>query len=138
MVNGFRGEYYFLSNFSPSKITLNGYTFDNGESAFQSFKDLSMQHTYVGTIPSYAKRKGRQGRLRKDWESIKDQIMYDVVKAKFTQNEDLKQKLLDTGYEILIEGNDWNDTYWGMCNGVGENMLGRILMLVREEIRSQL
>jgi ribA/ribD-fused uncharacterized protein len=135
LINEFRGKYYFLSNFSPSKIELNGFVFDNGESAFHSFKDMSRQSEFVGLDPSKAKAKGRRVNLRQDWEQVKDNIMYDVVKAKFTQNEDLKEKLLATGDEYLIEGNTWFDVYWGVCNGKGNNMLGKILMMVRKELR---
>ena len=60
--------------------------------------------------------------------------MYDVVKAKFSIKH-LKEMLLATGNEELIEGNLWNDTYWGVCNGKGQNKLGKILMRVREELR---
>ena len=61
--------------------------------------------------------------------------MEDICRAKFTQNEELKKKLIDTGDATLIEGNTWNDTFWGVCNGVGENNLGKILMKIREELK---
>lgn len=135
MIKEFRGKYYFLSNFSESKININGITFLNGESAFNSFKDMNIQSEFANLDPSTAKRKGRNVKLRHDWESVKDDIMYQVVKAKFEQNEDLKVKLLETGDEYLEEGNLWNDVYWGMCKGRGKNKLGKILMKVREELR---
>lgn len=137
MIKEFRGKYYFLSNFSESKITINGITFLNGEAAFHSFKDLTRQAEFSNLDPSSAKRKGRQVNLRYDWEDVKDEIMYNVVKAKFTQNEDLKNKLIATGEEYLEEGNTWNDTYWGVCRGKGKNILGKILMRVREELKKQ-
>ena len=86
--------------------------------------------------PSKAKQLGRKVKLRKDWEEVKTNIMYDICLAKFTQNQDLKEKLLKTGNAILIEGNWWNDTYWGVCNGIGENNLGKILMKIREELKN--
>lgn len=135
MIKYFRGKYYFLSNFSDSNISINGTTFLNGEAAFQSFKDLEKQKEFSQLTPSEAKEKGRKVKLRSDWESIKNYIMYSVVKAKFEQNEDLKNKLLNTGEEILQEGNTWGDYYWGVCRGSGSNKLGKILMQVRDELR---
>lgn len=61
--------------------------------------------------------------------------MYEIVKAKFLQNKEIKEKLLLTGNEELIEGNTWGDRIWGTVNGVGENRLGKILMQVREELK---
>ena len=84
-----------------------------------------------------AKRKGRRIRLRSDWEKIKYIKMYSVCYAKFTQNPDLKEKLLQTGNEILEEGNDWGDKIWGTVNGEGENNLGKILMEIRKELGGQ-
>lgn len=134
MINEFRGKYYFLSNFSDSKITINGITFLNAEAAFQSFKDIERQSEFSNLNPSSAKRKGRNVRLRHDWEQVKDNIMYQVVRAKFEQNDDLRLKLIATNNEYLEEGNTWNDTYWGVCRGRGKNMLGKILMKVRSEL----
>ena len=75
--------------------------------------------------------------LRADWEDVKLSIMEDIVRAKFTQNEDLKQLLLATGDLVLEEGNTWHDTFWGVDvkTQEGENHLGRILMRVRQELR---
>ena len=63
--------------------------------------------------------------------------MLDVVRAKFDQHPDLAQKLLATGDEELVEGNDWGDIYWGVYKGHGKNMLGKILMRVRAELRGE-
>ena len=60
--------------------------------------------------------------------------MYEICKIKFTTNPNLAKRLLDTGDEELIEGNDWNDIFWGVCNGKGENNLGKILMRIRNEL----
>ena len=73
-------------------------------------------------------------RLAKLQEEVKDKVMYEIVLAKFTQNPDLKEKLLATGDEYLEEGNTWGDTIWGTVDGVGENRLGKILMRVRDEL----
>ena len=136
MINEFRGKYYFLSNFSDSKITINGLIFQNGEAAFHSFKDINRQSEFINLDPSTAKKKGRNVKLRGDWERVKDDIMYKVIRAKFEQNEDLKIKLLNTKDEYLEEGNTWNDIYWGVCRGRGKNTLGKILMKVRDELNT--
>lgn len=72
--------------------------------------------------------------LRDDWEEVKDDLMYRIVLAKFLQNPSLADALIKTGNAQLIEGNTWGDTYWGMCDSVGENKLGEILMRVRDEL----
>jgi ribA/ribD-fused uncharacterized protein len=132
MIDNFRGDYFFLSNFSHSKMTINGWLFDNAESAFHSFKNLDMQANFQNLDPSSAKKMGRMVKLRDDWENVKDAVMEMVVHQKFEQNPHLIKKLLNTKDEELIEGNDWNDRYWGVCKGVGLNKLGQILMNERE------
>jgi N-glycosidase YbiA len=82
-----------------------------------------------------AKALGKRIELRKDWNDIKLDIMYKIVKNKFTQNPTLTKLLVDTNDKVIIEGNTWGDIYWGMCKGKGENHLGKILMKVRKEIR---
>ena len=136
VIDNFRGKYYFLSNFSDSEITYEGVTYKNAEAAFQAMKvvDPKQRKTFSHLPPDRAKAKGRNVRLRHDWEKVKIQIMYEIVKAKFTQNEDLKRKLLATGNAMLIEGNTWNDTFWGVCRGKGKNELGKILVKVRDEL----
>ncbi len=84
-----------------------------------------------------AARMGRSRKrpLRKDWEAVKDAIMYEAVLAKFTQHTDLRELLLATGDAKLVEHTE-NDAYWGDGgDGSGKNRLGRILMRVREELR---
>lgn len=85
--------------------------------------------------PGRAKRMGRMVQLRGDWEQVKFNIMLDIVLAKFHQHKDLSEALLDTGDATLIEGNTWHDTTWGVCNGVGTNWLGKILMMVRAQLK---
>ena len=136
-INKFRGDYFFLSNFYEVPITYMGLSYTNTELAFQSMKcsDSKQREAFCNLDASKAKSRGRHVKLRFGWESIKDQVMYEVVKAKFEQNENLKRLLLATGEQPLEEGNDWNDSYWGTYNGVGQNKLGKILMKVREELR---
>ena len=143
MIKEFRGQYYFLSNFYNAKVTWEGITYLNNESAFQSAKvtDYDARLKFANLDPSSGKRKGRHVQLRHGWDNIKFDIMYEIVKVKFTQNEDLKVKLLATGDEELQEGNYWHDNIYGncVCNKCksikGQNNLGKILMKIREEIK---
>ena len=83
-----------------------------------------------------AKREGKKVQLCADWETVKNGVMEEVVRAKFSQNPDLLQKLLDTGDPDLTEGNGWHDPYRGVDvrTGRGENHFGRILMKLRSEL----
>lgn len=136
-IKEFRGKYYFLSNFSNAPVEYNGITYLNNEAAFQSMKTMNIRkrEQFANLDPSTAKRKGRNVILRNDWEKVKEQIMYEICKNKFSQNEDLKIKLLETGDQYLEEGNTWGDKEWGTYKGVGKNKLGKILMRVRDELR---
>jgi len=138
MINEFRGKYFFLSNFYLADVEYEGVKYTNNESAFQSAKVtcVDTRDEFSKLNPSQAKRKGRQVKLRKSWDSMKFDIMYEICYAKFSQNIGLRFKLLSTGNEYLEEGNDWGDTIWGTVNGKGQNNLGKILMRVREELRN--
>ena len=135
MIAKFEGQYFFLSNFFECPVTYKGITFTNTEAAFHSQKDINRAKEFATLDPSAAKKLGRKVSLRADWEQVKDDIMYEILVAKFTQNAALKILLLRTGDQELIEGNWWNDTYWGVCRGVGKNTLGKLLMRLRQEIR---
>lgn len=138
-IGEFKGEYAFLSNFADAVVTYDGITYLNTEAAFQAQKTLdeNMRKVFALYDPSKAKRAGRRVNLRPDWEQVKEQVMYEVVLAKFTQNEDLRQKLINTGDAYLEEGTWWNDRCWGidLKTGIGENKLGKILMRVREGLK---
>lgn len=107
------------------------------EAAFQAQKCPERAAEFANLTPSEAKHLGRHVELRHDWENIKDNIMFGVVKAKFSQNANLKQKLLATGNSRLFEENNWGDTCWGTVNGKGENRLGLILEDVRDLLREE-
>ena len=138
MINEFKEQYYFLSNFYGAPVTWDGITYQNNEAAFQSAKviDRSVREQFATLDPSTAKRKGRQVQLRPDWEQVKYDVMYNICLAKFAQNKDLRDKLLATGNEHLEEGNTWGDRIWGTVDGQGQNHLGKILMWIREELKS--
>lgn len=136
-IESFRDEFFFLSNFYRCKIKIDGVEYSSGEAAFQAQKCVKKEEKerFVDLRPVQAKRYGKKVELRSDWEEVKVDIMTMVVRAKFTQNRILADKLIATGDAELIEGNNWRDYFWGMCNGKGENNLGKILMEVREEVK---
>ena len=131
----FRNEHYYLSNFYNAPVRYNGLTFKNNEAAFQAMKCPERASEFCDLNSADAKRLGRCVRLRSDWSVVKERIMYEICLAKFTQNDELKRRLLATGDALLVEGNSWNDREWGVCNGVGENKLGKIPMRVRNELK---
>ena len=110
----------------------------NSEAAFQAQKCPSRILEFIDLPPNKAKSLGRKVHLRPDWDQVKDQIMYEICKCKFTQNPTLKLMLIKTSDQELIEGNYWKDTYWGVCKGIGQNKLGKILMRLREELRNEI
>lgn len=136
MIDSFTKEHFFLSNFYRTDICIDDLKFSSSESAFQSYKNLEEQSSFQPLSPSESKKKGRHVKLRDDWDDIKLSIMERILRVKFS-NPILSKKLLSTGDEELIEGNYWNDTYWGVCNGVGENNLGKLLMKIREDKKNE-
>lgn len=138
MIDRFNDKYFFLSNFSPSPFRIDYVLFPTMEHYFQANKADNQNdylHIAYAPTPGEAKRLGRKIQLRPDWEKIKDNVMLTGLRKKFADPE-LRNLLLATGDEELIEGNYWGDTYWGVCNGVGQNKLGKLLMQVREEIKN--
>lgn len=137
-ITSFMGEHRFLSNFSPAVIYHDGILYTTVEHAFQAAKTLNFDTRWnIARLPNPgdAKRAGRQLTLRPDWEMCKRNVMQELVLLKFVTNPGLKERLLDTGKRKLIEGNTWGDTYWGVCKGVGENHLGKILTIARQLLR---
>lgn len=138
LIDEFRGTNFFLSNFCPCKLSYEGMTYWSTEAAFQAAKtnDASMKREISEVNdPGRAKQLGRRVLLREDWEEIKLKVMEDILRIKFSQPR-FKSMLLETWPKDLIEGNNWNDRYWGICAGGGQNHLGRILMKIREELHA--
>lgn len=137
MIDCFDKEYAFLSNFYPSPITDGNLIFPTVEHYFQAAKTTNMEEyeaiAAAGT-PGQAKRLGRKVTLRPDWEEVKDQVMLEALRKKFSIPT-LREQLLATENKYLIEGNTWGDKYWGVCEGEGLNHLGTLLMRVREELK---
>lgn len=136
-IDSFTGEYRFLSNFFPAKITYQGDVYSSVEHAYQASKtdDFSVRAKIrEAKTCGIAKHLGRYVKLRMDWETIKLSVMHELVLQKF-QDKVLRAELLATGERLLIEGNWWNDRFWGVCRGQGENHLGKILMKVRAQLK---
>lgn len=134
----FRDKYWFLSNMYPCDVTLAvggaTRTFSCAEAAFQACKCPARADEFVGVDGFAAKRLGRRVPLRADWEETKLATMERVLRAKFGANPALMARLRETRGDIA-EDNTWHDTFWGRCDGVGENHLGRLLMKIRDEGR---
>lgn len=135
---GFNGTHRFLSNFFPATVEYDGLEYPSTEHAYQAAKtEDPAQRRRIREVqkPGEAKRLGKQVKMRTDWEKIKIDVMRDLVRQKFSKHKDLREKLLETGDAYIEETNSWNDTFWGVCKGKGQNWLGKILMEVREELK---
>lgn len=136
IINSFKGSYRYLSNFSESPVILDGVTYPTVEHAFQAAKTFDpLNRLLICSLVSAteAKTAGRMVALREDWDEIRLQVMEDLLRQKFAEPV-LQAKLVGTGPHELVEGNTWGDTYWGVCNGKGENHLGKLLMKIRADL----
>lgn len=140
IIYSFQGKYSFLSNFFVHEpISYNEMVANNVETLYQASKPLDATEALkiLGTFtPTQAKKLGRNVILREDWEKKKVSIMYDLLTLKF-QIPELREKLSSTCGMILIEGNWWQDRFWGVCEKEGLNVLGELLMEVRKLITSE-
>jgi len=155
MINKFEGRYRFLSNFYPVEIEHQGIKYPSVEHFYVAMKVNDQQlingkyytpgdfREMIASIPDPGKIKriGRSAKLRSDWDQQKLKVMNWGVRQKFKQ-EPFKEMLLATGDQLLVEGNYWHDNVFGSCNcdkcgDKGENNLGKILMDVRNELRSK-
>lgn len=137
MIARFENEYWFLSNFYPAVVEWDGQVYPSSEHAYQAAKTLdpySREIIRQAPTPGMAKKYGRHVLLRPDWEQAKLSVMEDLLRQKFAPGSALADKLLATGDEELIEGNWWGDVWWGVCNGVGQNHLGKLLMKIRADL----
>jgi N-glycosidase YbiA len=136
-----RDEYGCFSNFSRHPIFLDGRRWPTSEHFFQAQKFAGTgreEEIRLAKTPMEAANLGRSRRhpMRRDWEAVKEAVMYAALRAKFTQHDDLKAMLLGTGDATLVEHTS-NDAYWGDGgDGSGRNRLGQLLMRLREELRA--
>ena len=135
-------KYGCFSNFARYPIELKDKMWPTSEHYFQAQKFVDTKHEEAIRLIESPKAAANMGRdrkkpLRSDWEVVKDDIMREAVFAKFTQHAELREVLNSTGEAILVE-HTASDCYWGDCgNGQGKNMLGRILMEVRDRLSTQ-
>ncbi len=137
MIDGFRGEYRFLSNFWPAIVQFEGREYPSVEHAYQAAKATDEEvRAEIATLetPGAAKRAGSALRLGPEWTFERRLwVMRELLHAKFAI-QSLRERLLGTGDAELIEVNDWGDRFWGVCDYTGENRLGEMLMEVRAAI----
>lgn len=134
-IKGFTGPYAWLSNFyiEPDGTTVE---FEYQRAKCADFSDRGLFDLAGRQFPpAKAKKLGRTVKIREDWEDVKVNIMLFYVTKKFRDHEDLRILLQLTGKAHLEETNWWGDQFWGVCKGVGLNILGDILMQVRREIQ---
>ena len=132
-ITDFRGDYRWLSNFHPIEVEYQGSVYPTTEAAYQAAKtDIEDERWEIkqARTPGKARRLGQKVTMRPTWDSEKIGVMRDLTRQKF-RNPQLRERL------ILVESAPWGDRFWGVCEGEGENHLGRILMDVRSEILKQ-
>jgi len=135
-ITQFSGLYRWLSNFWPIQIEYEGKIYPSVEHAYQAAKTLDngdREAIRIEPNPAAAKKLGNKVQLREDWEDIKLKVMRKLLKQKFSKDPWMSM-LIATADRKLIEGNWWNDTYWGVCKGKGENRLGKLLMAIRKNL----
>jgi N-glycosidase YbiA len=132
----------WCSNFASCPIAVDGLLWPTTEHYYQAMKYAGTSYAEVirqAPSPMAAKLLTRDPAHppRADWDAVKDRTMHDALLAKFTQHAHLRSLLLQTGDALLVEHTQ-NDHYWADGgDGSGQNMLGRILMAVRAELRAQ-
>jgi len=139
-IYGFRGRDYYLSNYYAASVVIESILYPTNEHCFAAMKTLDLglrKKIAFADSPGAAKFMGRRLELRSDWDQIKDDIMLNIVRTKFTRHHGLAAKLINTGTVPIIEANTWNDRYWGVdwSSGEGLNRLGKVLMIVRQELQ---
>lgn len=164
MIDSFKGEYRWLSNFWPTYVMFDGELYASVEHAYVAAKfdkDQTVQDpdemwkpvelrlramVKMASTAGKAKKLGQKYKdlIRPDWKDVRLEVMESLLRQKFdpsreTVDEPLAQMLLDTGEQALVEGNVWHDNFWGNCTcskcpEPGENHLGKLLMQIRSEL----
>lgn len=134
---------WVFSNFQPAEVTYEGERYPTVEHAYQAAKTVDVEQRVrirAAATPGRAKRLGRTVTLRADWDEVKQSVMSMLLTQKLSR-EPWRSILLATGDTMLVEWTTWHDTYWGRCtcrehNGAGQNVLGQLLMGIREALRT--
>ena len=134
-ITKFEGYFEFLSNEYNCKVEYDNYVFQSASALFYAFKAKTQGAfmKFQRLSPLKAKSKSQKLEYNEDYEKNKKYYLKKAVNAKFTSNPDLKLRLLKTGNTILVNTITHLDTWIGVKNNIGENMLGKVLM----ELRSQ-
>ena len=141
MINEFQGTNRFLSNFWFAKIEWLGYEYPTLEHAFQAAKFAN--HPEVVKLIQDCEKPGEAKAIARKYKHLvepcwfhytRDLVMMHLLRQKFRPGSNLAIALVGTLPHKLVEGNNWGDTYWGVCNGVGENTLGRYLEIIRADL----
>ncbi len=139
-IKGLFGDYRYLSNFEVCDIEIDGTLYGSSEAAYMSKKteDEEVKKLFQkssGITPVEARKLGQVIEIVPHWNIIRLISMTVVVFKKFHMNKDLMDKLISTGDKYIEETNHWGDQFFGVCNSVGENNLGKILMAVRDNAK---
>jgi ribA/ribD-fused uncharacterized protein len=140
----YENEFYPLSNFSAFTLQWCGYRFDTSEAAYHwmKFSDARPEiQEAIRMAPSaheaFKLAEQYRSEVRRDWYTIRHDVMRKILRAKVEQHEYVRRKLLETGDRLLVE-NSWRDGFWGEGDdGRGLNWLGRLWMEIRAELRAQ-
>lgn len=143
-IKGFFGYFRFLSNFYHAKVSYEGVVYPSVEAAFQGAKYKLEDRKFFETCSGYDAKKRTKTvppdlYTKKEWDSIKAGIMRYLVFQKFNPEKHpvLHTMLMEeVAGKYVEETNWWNDTFWGVCDGKGENILGKIIMEVCEYHKS--
>lgn len=133
---------FVFSNFSPHSVAYRGVTYPTAEHAFhaQKFSDATIVdqiNTCGSPLAAWKLAHEHKGERRGDWADVKVQILTDILRCKALQHLEVKNALLATGIEDIVEINP-NDGFWGSgADGKGQNQTGKILMQIREELQAE-
>lgn len=135
-------DFYVLSNFSAFRLYWKGLYFDTSEAAYhyEKFPDHQGVRAEISNAPSaheaFKIAERNKEHRRQDWDAVKVDVMRDILRAKAAQHEYVRRKLLATGDRELVE-DSWRDDFWGWGpSRDGQNMLGRLWMDVRAELKT--